>query len=189
MTQKIKKKIAKKPEDSRSNLLSFIEAEKTETIIKEKSINYKNIPSQRPEFRRWKKKTDYEQWKIDDFIGYYLHLFKEIVDDEDVDFKRATAYKFAKERACFNNCLKTHFNGDKEKFKEYIDFIMPWWMSKDSFVDSIPSIWSVFTSKKSTFVKRFVAEKLMPSKNTRKDVDNHFASSDAWDSYFEKGGK
>lgn len=189
MAQKIKKKIVKDPESKRNNLLSFIEADKKEVTVKDKSVSYKDTPSKRSNFRRWKKIDDFSKWKSDDFIGYYLHLFKEAVGEEDPDFKRANSYKFMKEKNCINNCLKTHFNGDREKFKEYIDFIIPWWMSPDSFPDSVPSIWGVFTSNKGTFVKKFVSEKLMPKAVKRKDADNKFASSDAWDSYFDEGGK
>jgi hypothetical protein len=188
MAQKIKKAVPKKP--TAKDMLSFIEAEKRDTPAREKAVSYKNTPSKRPEFKRWQGRREVENWNSSDFLGYYLNKFVEIIGEEDADFKRANTYKFTKEKQYLNQCLKTHFNEDKEKFKEYINFIVEWWMSEDSFVDGLPTIWSVFTSKKGTFVKKFIAEKLVPKKKgKRKDVDNQFAGKSAWDSYFEEGGE
>lgn len=185
MAQKIKKKIPKKPTPNTKDLLSFIEAEKKETPVREKGISYKNIPSRRPEFKRWQKRLDVNNWNSTDFLGYYLNKFVEVIGEEDTDFKRINLYKFTKEKRYVGDCLKTHFNEDNEKFKEYIDFIVPWWISADSFVDSLPSIWSVFTSKKGTFVKKFVSDKLLPKTTKRKDADNTMADKSSWDEYFD----
>lgn len=191
MAKKIKKKVPVKPiSTDPKDLLSFIEAEKRETPLRKKPVSYKNTPSKRPEFKRWQRRRIIENWDSADFLGYYLNKFAEIIGEEDPDFKRANTYKFTKEKQYISKCLKTHFNGDKEKFKEYIDFIIPWWISEDSFVEDLPNIWSVFTYKKGTFVKKFMSEKLSLKKNKfkRKDIDNQFAEKDMWDEYFEEGG-
>lgn len=192
MTKKIKKKIPKKPiTNDPKDLLSFIEVEKRETQVREKPISYKNTPSKRPEFRRWQRRHDVKNWDSTDFLGYYLNKFVEIFGEEDADFKRANSYKFTKEKMYIGKCLKTHFGDNKEEFKEFIDFILDWWVSEESFVNDLPSIWRVFTYKKGTFVKIFKSSKLSFKKNKtkRKDIDNIMAEKDAWDSYFEESEK
>jgi hypothetical protein len=88
-----------------------------------------------------------------------------------------------------------HFSGvhlflffkDNAEVKEYIDYIIKWWMSPTSFPDGLPSIWSLFGNK-GTFIKEFKGSKLKKKKvlKTRKEIDNNFASKSTWDNYFDK---
>ena len=186
LAKKIKKAVPIKPKSKAEDLLSFIRKDKEEPKpIERKNANTKNKPSQKGIFRQWKRK-DLEEWGAWDWIGYYLTKYKEIVGKEDVDFKgRPVSYKFQKEAAYLKRC-KERFFEDEEEFKEFIDFIIPWWLSKDSFVEGSPSFWSIFTSSKSTFYKKFETRLVDQKPKSRQELDNHFASNDAWVEYFKE---
>lgn len=172
---------------STEDLLSFIKAENREPMKKEISISYKNIPSKRGIFRKWKEK-EITNWSSQDFLGYFLQKHVDILNEECIDFKRANSYTFVPEKKKVKDCLEFVFSGDKEKFKDYIDFILPWWTSSDSWVDDYPKFASIFTQK-STFYSVFVSFKnTKPKKMTRQQLDNHFASSEAWADFPMEGG-
>jgi hypothetical protein len=183
------KKIKKErpvPARTTNDLLDFLRADKKEVKEpREKAINYQSIPSKRPEFRRWKRK-DIEQWKSTDFIGYFLYKYLETVGEECIDLKRTNKYLFAPEKSTVKRCFEVVFNSDTVAFRDYIDFIIPWWVSDESWVsEKIPKFNSVFTQK-STFYSTFKTSKTVkPKGKSRKELDNHYASSDAWAEFLE----
>lgn len=185
--KKIKKEnpVPPKKFETTNDMLDFIRAESKEAPPREKAVNYKTIPSKRPEFIRWRKK-DSKDWNMFDFIGYYLSKYIEYFKEEDPDFKKVNSYIFGKERGQVNNCLKTVFSEDKEKMKEYIDFILPWWVSEESWVTDLPSFGAIFTTK-GAFYRAFVSAKnAPPKKNNRQQADNHAASWESWKDFEEE---
>lgn len=190
MAKKIKKKIPVQPKKELNTkdtkeLLSFIKTEqKLKKAPKEKAISYKSTPSKRPEFTTWRRRN-IDDWTCNDFIGLYLTKYIEIYEEEDPDFKRANSYKFGKERGMVKTCLETHFDGDKERLSEYIEYIAEWWVSKDAWVNSAMSFYSVFTTK-GTFVKIFSSKGMFKKQMTRNDMDNYWSKSDAWDEFLEE---
>jgi hypothetical protein len=184
--KKIKKEKPIPPKAPVNDLLDFLRADKKEAPPREKAVNYQTIPSKRPEFRRWRTK-DVEKWKSTDFIGYFLHNYLEIVGEECIDLKRTNKYLFAPEKSMVKRCFELVFNEDPILFKEYIEFIIPWWVSDGSWVsEKIPKFNSVFTQK-STFYATFKASKdAKPKAQSRKELDNHYASADAWSKFLEE---
>lgn len=197
MVQKIKKSIpirpmsnCKKPDD----LLSFIKTDnKRQTRAKrgEKAKIDRSAPSKYPSLIHWKNK-DINEWISNDFLGFYLFVYNENVGEEDVLFIGRTANDvMGKEKGNISRCLKTFFSEDKLELKNYIEYIVKWWISPESFPDSLPSFWSIFGTN-GTFVKQYRASKLVKKKKVlknRKEVDNHYADKQNWDNYFEKVGK
>lgn len=190
MAVKIKKTVPLKPRDT-NELLDFIR--KDNVIKKEKDLkNYFNNkrPSQFGYFTKWKNK-DIEEWNNHDFIGFYLYSYLSKVKEEDMDFTgRTKQYTFGKESGMISRCRKMFFEGENEKFKNYIEFIIKWWLSEESFVTGYPTYASIFTTK-ATFVKIYKESKLNINKKVksvkRKDIDNSFAAKKAWDEYFDGG--
>lgn len=189
--KKIKKikKVAPAPEQKTTeDLLAFIKQDKIETPLKvrEKPISYKEIPSKRGMFIEWRKKDNVEDWRGGDFLGFYLNLYVKHVGYEDPDFMRMNTYLFTSERKVVNDCLKMVFRNDRQLFKDYLEYIIPWWISDESFVTPIPYYKSVFT-KKTTFLAIFL-DSIKKSKKpmSRKELDNHYASSDAWADWLEE---
>lgn len=186
--KKIKKVV---PEE---NLLDFIKSENKEDHLKNKTrgikgaqtrMKNKNMPSKKIEFNRWNKK-DIEKWAAADFIGYYLYNFKEVFNEEDIEFKKLS--KFGKEKGYVSRCFINLFDSNGDEFKNYIKFIINWWNTEDAFVDGLPSMWSIFTQKP-TFVKIYQASKLTSKTKKvvkRKDADNKFAEKESWDNYFDE---
>lgn len=169
-----------------ADLLDFIKSTKTESTREtETSINYRTIPSKRPMFKEWKK-IDVSKWKSRDFLGYYLNSYKELMGEEEKGFIRDNRYLFNSEKGYVGKCLKYLFDGNNEEFKEFIDFVIPWWMSDESFVDvKIPNFHAVFTVKPA-FRNCYISSKTAkPKAKSRKELDNHFASANAWDSFIE----
>lgn len=195
MAKKIKKKVPIKPKEQNA-LLDFIRRDNTVNAYREKQNNKENSktffnpkkPSQIGYFVRWKEK-DIDTWSAYDFLGLYLNLYLEKLDEEDLDFTNfKNTYNFGRERGMINRAKKNHFNGDNKEFKKYIEFIIDWWISEDSFVTGYPTFNSIFTQK-AVFVKIYKESKLKinakPKTVKRKDIDNKFAGKDAWDMYFE----
>jgi hypothetical protein len=175
-------------------LLSFIKSTKTNykknlrDDIKSVRISI-NEPSKFIKFNKWKK-INIDDWSLDDCIGYYLNKYLEITHIEDCDFKNCIKNRsFIRAENTIGDCLDEFFNNDREELKRYIDFIIPWWISEESFVKELPSFYSIFTSKKRTFIKCFEASKVIKNKvlKKRKDNDSEFTQKDGWHDYLNKG--
>lgn len=197
MAVKIKKSVPVKPISSGGNLLDFIrqdqkvQAKKDKDKKKDDAKTFFN--SKRPSvigyFVKWKHKK-IEDWSEADFVGYYLNLYLEKCNEEDIGFcNRKSNYKFYIEKNTIKGFQKLYFENDNIGLKKYIEFMIDWWLRDDSFVDGYPNFNSIF-SKKPTFcriykeeINKFNKKKVVKK---RKDIDNDFASKDIWDSYFEK---
>jgi len=191
--EKIKKKIPIKPVKNcrkPDDIMSFIKSDKASETRRKKGEHVKidrNIPSKIPSLTHWKNK-DICDWSNTDFLGYYLFAYSNNVGSEDTMFiGRKVTDQMGKERGCIERCFEIFFDDNKQNFKDYIDYILKWWLLPDSFPDGLPSIWSVF-SDKGIFIKQYQSSKVLKKKKvlkTRKETDNHFAEKSAWDNYFD----
>jgi hypothetical protein len=192
VVQKIKKAVPIRPVTKCLNpddLLSFIKTDKKHQTRAKKGERVKidrSAPSKYPSLIHWKDK-DISDWICNDFLGYYLFIYKEIVSEEDITFVgRKADDMMGKEKGCISRCLKNFFLEDKQELKNYIDFIVKWWFSPDSFPDTLPSFWNIF-GQNGTFVKQYHSTKLNKKNlKSRKEADNHYADKKTWDNYFDK---
>jgi hypothetical protein len=143
-------------------------------------------PSTIPSLMHWKE-NKLKDWCCTDFLGYYLNKYNEIIGEEDIAFVNTKPmYSFGKERNFIKRCLENIFDNDKLDLKKYIDFIIPWWISKDSFTKDLPNLYAIFGA--GGFIKIYRQTKLKGT--SRAKMDNKFAEKDAWDGYFkEKDGE
>lgn len=183
--KKIKKENPVPPKIQTTNeLLEFLKADKKDAPPREKAVNYKMIPSKRPEFKKRLKK-DIDNWTGWDFLGYYLQVYIDVIGEEDSNFKRQNSYQFSTERRLIIDCLKLHFNNDKVRFHEFIDFIIPWWRSDDSWIKGedkfLPNYKGIFTTRSNAYYRAFIGAKNAPQKKiSRQEADNKAASWENW---------
>ncbi|MDF2615488.1 MAG: hypothetical protein K0Q47_143 [Sedimentibacter sp.] len=191
--KKIKKAVPIRPVKNCSkpdDLLSFIKTDKKKQTRAKNGERVKidrSAPSKYPSLTHWKNK-EIDKWISNDFIGFYLFVYNEVVGEEDITFAgRKADDTMGKEKGCLNRCLKNFFLENNNEMKNYIEYIIRWWISPDSFPDSLPSFWSIFGTN-GTFVKQYRSTKIIKKKSlkSRKEIDNHYADKQAWDNYFDK---
>jgi len=180
------KKIIKKDPIKKCNANSLKDFVKQENK-KEKRVTRPRIdrskPSTIPSLNHWKTK-EVDEWACTDFLGYYLNKYKEIVQEEDIEFCRAKIDAFGKERGVIKKCLESYLDS-KLELKNYIDFILKWWFSKDSWAKGLPGFYPLFNS--TAFIKVYKGSKNTKQK-TRAEVDNEFADKSSWNKYFKEKG-
>ena len=185
MAKKIKKLEPIKKCDA-SNLLDFVKQSNKKEKRNTKARVDRNKPSTIPSLTHWKH-NKLEDWVCTDFLGYYFTQYKEIVGEEDIQFAGIKAgYSFGKERNSIKKCLEVYLCDSNLELKNYIDFIIEWWMSEDSWAKDLPNLGVIFNS--GTFVKIYKGTKLN-KKESRSKLDNKFAEKEQWDRYFSVKGE
>ncbi len=166
-------------------LKAFVKQEnkKTKRTYKPRKPKPPRKPSEIPSLVYWKEK-EVKDWCATDFLGYYFYKYKKIIKEDDVEFMGISrTYSFGKERGFIKKCLNDFFNSDKKEFKKFIDFILPWWISKESWTKDLPVLNSVFLN--ANFVKAYKSSKC----KKRNILDNNYADKENWDTHFEEKGE
>lgn len=186
MAKKIKKTEIIKKCTNANMIKDFIQQENKKEPRKPRTRIDRSKPSTIPSLIHWKEKK-LKDWCCTDFLGYYLNKYKEIVGEEDIQFVGLkSGYGFGKERGAIKKCLELFLENSNLELKKYIDFIIPWWISEDSWAKDLPNLFALFCS--GAFVKIYKQTKFKTKNVTRSKVDNKFSNKEEWDKYFEEKG-
>lgn len=134
-----------------------------------------NKPSKKPMWVLYKKR-DIEDWVYQDFIGYYINLYKEHTGHEDPEFQ---THLYGTQKIYVVKAFLNVFEGNKVELKKYLGWVIPWIMSEESWVDPVVNFFSVF-GKKGPFLKNFQMRDIKKGKSGRSKDDNHYADKDNW---------
>jgi len=185
--QKIKKQNPIKPVKnclSADDIVSFIKTDKKEPKRKGKTgpRTDRSQPSKFPSLSHWKSKT-VDKWTMSDFIGFYLQNYLDAVGKEDSFFiGRPRNDMMSKERSKIESYLKMYFVNNKTELKDYICFIVKWWMTEEAFPDGLPNFNSIF-GPRGYFIKEFQNSQIKVKKKVlkkRKEGDANYAEKDIW---------
>ena len=158
--------------------------------IKEKPIikKWMKYPSTRIEFNKWQQKK-IDSWNANDFLGFYLNIYCNNLLHEDVQFvinSSAEDKAFVKEKTIIKRVLQKKFTNDKKEMRLYIKWIIPWFVSEESWVDGVVKFNSIFSQRTSTFYNEFRKASNSKAKRdkikfSRRTSDSLYADKSKWD--------
>lgn len=158
-----------KPKFKANKLIDMVNESDPQRKSSKPRRNLIKSPSQR--FLGWKERG-LLKWLPTDFFGYYLFKFTEMNGYEDdmfigsVDFKRYVHQT--------KLCWELHFDGDHERFKEYIDTMFEWFSSNDCWVKA-PNFNILLRSSGNIMMKEY--KKL---KKSKQGLDKKWSSNKSW---------
>jgi hypothetical protein len=142
------------------------------------SRNKKQISKQK-RFIKYKR-FGINDWDMDCFLGLYLNLYVDLFGKEDPEFlfPSVEIYKYS---AMIRSTLINVFNNDKQKLKSYIEIIMPWIVSDESWTDKTISFYQIFGKKCCSLVKQFDKIQSQGGKKlTARQQDDYWANHKNW---------
>ncbi len=140
---------------------------------------FRTNPSENPKLNIWRER-DIEKWRMIDFLGYYIHRYKEETQYENISFLNDQAYIKAKN--CIKKIFDDWFGGKRIKLAEYIEWAVKYLTDSD-FGGDMPSIDKAFPYP----AKNGLYHKFAKANKKKKKKDSAWADSSRWKG--EKNGK
>jgi len=136
---------------------------------------FKFNPSENPKLCSWKSR-EIEKWRSIDFLGYYICLYKEETELENISLQNDQAY--SKVKHMIRDMLKRWFNGNKKMMYDYLKWSVHYFTHEMDGRYS-PSIGTLLNPYKQTHwvYDLFVKNK---SKKGKRSKDNKWASEKTW---------
>lgn len=190
--KKIKiKKIRKSKKVLKPKAVKLGDIKKDSVLRKITSKGYKDNPSTRLKFIKWKRKSNIAKWNNADLLGYYLCRFKKYYGDEDFELCLDKLERFELYIIRLFNFGRKAFpvgtnNYKKEELKNYLDWLFDDWLPSpdDNWLDGQVSFPITFDVKKGTLLKRY-RDRNSKSKKKRKKGENKWSNKNAWQDYEE----
>lgn len=141
--------------------------------------DYRKNPSQHPDLNNWSQRANPNKWRNLDWVGYWLHKYRNRYSVEDPHFVGLTVYrvmKRAKERnkgsldAYWYTALQIKkladsdrgFGGDWKELKEYIDWLLDKYVVENDWLDGPVMAKQIFRVTNNHFLEKFKVRNVKP---------------------------